>query len=221
MSETRLEKRYYPLCLDVQGRKCAVVGGGNVALRKVSTLLEYGADVTVISPRLCADLRKLADAEKVRVIPRSYESGDLAGAMVAIVATSSRRINAMAAAEAQSMGILVNVVDDPGLSGFIVPSVLRRGSLAISISTGGMSPALARKIRTRLQQEFGPEYSRLLLLVNSVRTELKKHGRRVGSKAWQDALDLDELAGLIRQGRAKDACQVLLSRLTASAGKRK
>jgi siroheme synthase-like protein len=220
LSKTKPEKIYYPLYLDLQGKKSLLVGGGNIALRKASTLLECGAKVTVVSPRICAGLSELSDAGRITVIPRSYREGDLAGASVAVIATSSRKTNALAAAEARKSKILVNVVDDPQLSDFIVPSILRRGNLAISISTGGMSPALARKIRTRLQKEFGPEYSKIALLVHQVRAELKKQNIRATTRDWQQAIDLDELEELVRKGKPAKARVMLLSRLAGHPEKR-
>jgi siroheme synthase-like protein len=220
LSKAKPEKIYYPLYLDVQGKKCLLVGGGNIALRKVSTLLACGAVVTVVSPRICAGLSKLADAGNVTVIHRPYREGDLAGASVAIIATSSRKTNSLAAAEARNSKILVNVVDDPQLSDFIVPSILRRGNLAISISTGGMSPALARKIRTRLQKEFGPEYSKIALLVHQVRAELKKQNIKATGKDWQQAIDLEELEELVRIGQPAKARAMLLSALAGQHRKK-
>jgi siroheme synthase-like protein len=220
LSKSKPEKLYYPLYLDLHGKKCLLVGGGNIALRKAPMLLECGAKVTVVSPRICAGLGKLADSGSISVIRRPYREGDLAGASVAIVATSSRKTNALAAAEAGNSKILVNVVDDPQLSDFIVPSILRRGNIAISISTGGMSPALARKIRTRLQKEFGPEYSKIALLVHQVRSELKKQNIRATGRVWQQAIDLNELEELVRKGESAKARLTLLSRLAGHPEKR-
>jgi precorrin-2 dehydrogenase/sirohydrochlorin ferrochelatase len=204
---------YYPVFLNLQGRKCLVAGGGQVALRKASALLEYGGDVTVVSPRLCAGLRKLADNGSIKVINRAYRTGDMKGVRVAIVATSNRAVNMDAAGEAKKRGILVNVVDDPVLSDFIVPAIMRRGSLAIAVSTSGKSPALARKVRSRLEDEFGREYAALVLVVEQVRRQVKREKLKVGSRDWQQAIDIDSMIALIRQRKEKAAGEALLKKL--------
>jgi precorrin-2 dehydrogenase/sirohydrochlorin ferrochelatase len=204
---------YYPVFLNLEGRKCLVAGGGQVALRKASALLEHGAEVTVISPRLCAGMRKLDVDGKIKVINRAYRPGDMKGACIAIVATSNRGVNLGAAGEAKKRGVPVNVVDDPELSDFIVPSIMRRGSLAIAVSTSGKSPALARKIRGRLEGEFGKEYAQLVLIIEEVRRQVKGQRLRVSSRDWQETIDLDSMIALIRQGRGEEAGESLLERL--------
>ena len=210
---------YYPLFLSLNGRKCTVIGGGQVALRKVTVLLKHAANVTVISPRLCAGLRDLADEDRIKVIHRAYQAGDMDGASIAILATSDSAINLVAATEASSKKVLVNVVDNPELSDFIVPSIISRGNLAIAISTGGKCPSLARKIRMKLQKEFGPEYAALALLIAEVRAIIKKQGIKVSSGDWQKAIDLDTMIELIRQDRTQKAREILLAKLTKSPGK--
>jgi siroheme synthase-like protein len=212
---------YYPLFLNLSGKKCTVLGGGQVALRKVTSLLKYFAMVTVISPRLCAGLRKLADDGKIKVISRPYRAGDLDGAVVAIVATSSDAVNNAATAEAREKKVPVNVVDNPGLSDFIVPSIVRRGNLTLAVSTAGSSPALARRIRRKLEQEFGTEYATLTRLVAEVRASLKKRKIKVSSMDWQDALDLDTLIGQLKQGQAGKTRETLLASLIKSKNKQR
>jgi precorrin-2 dehydrogenase/sirohydrochlorin ferrochelatase len=204
---------YYPVFLNLQGRKCLVAGGGQVALRKASALLEHGAEVTVISPRLCAGMRKLAGDGKIKVVNRAYRPGDMKGIQIAIVATSNRGVNLGAAGEAKKRGVPVNVVDDPVLSDFIVPAIMRRGSLAIAVSTSGKSPALARKIRSRLEDEFGKEYASLVLIIEEVRRQVKRQRLRVSSRDWQETIDLDSMIALIRRGRGEEAGESLLERL--------
>jgi len=204
---------YYPVFLNLQGRKCLVAGGGRIALRKATTLLEHGADVTVVSPRLCTGLSRLADDGRIKVIHRAYRPGDIKGINVAIVATSNRAVNLGAAEEAKRRGVPVNVVDDPALSDFIVPSIMRRGSLAIAVSTSGKSPALARKIRRRLEDEFGKEYASLVIVAEEARGRVKKQGLKVSSRDWQEAIDLDSMIALIRKGRSAEAVEALFERL--------
>ena len=204
---------YFPVFLDVRRKKCVVIGGGQVAFRKIRTLLDCGASVTVISPVLHPDLSELANKKSIQVIRRSYKSRDLKGAFIVIAATGTKETNRKVAKEAGRVGALVNVVDDPEPSDFIVPSLLRRGDLAIAISTGGMSPALARKIRTRLEDSFGEEYALLVSLVEEVRSTLRRKGIRVNAERWQNALDLDFLAQLLRTGQKDRAKAVLMKKL--------
>ena len=136
--------RYYPIFLNIRGKRCVVVGGGPVALRKVNILLEHEANVEVISPELCPELSQLAKSRAIQVLQRNYNGGDLQGVFIAIAATDDGEINNKVAEEARAKGVLVNVVDDLEHSDFIVPSQFRRGDIAIAVSTAGKSPALAR-----------------------------------------------------------------------------
>ena len=213
MKEESQVSAYYPVFLNISGRKCVVVGGGQVALRKVNVLLEHGADVKVISPDLCPELVQLAGSGEIRSLNREYRTGDLAGAFVAIAATDNIDINRQVVAEARSKAVLTNVVDDAENSDFIVPSYLRRGQVTIAVSTAGKSPALARKIRSTLEKELGEEYALLALLINEVRAEVKREGIKIDGDGWQEALDLDLLLGLLRRGEREKAKATLLSNL--------
>lgn len=190
-----------------------MVGGGHVALRKVRMLQNSGADVTTISPTLQPGLVRLVKNKTIHLIQRTYKPGDLKGAVIVIAATDEKQINLRVAKEAQKMGALVNVVDDPEPSSFILPSYFRKGNLTLAVSTGGVSPALARKIRTRLEKEFGKEYATLLSLIGEVRSLLKEKGLRVDAKIWQEALDLDLLIQLVHSGKLKEAKLILLDKL--------
>ncbi len=204
---------YYPVFLNIQGKHCVVIGGGDVALRKVKMLLEGGADITVISPTFHPDLVQLFKEKTIQLIHRDYQHGDLENARMAIVATNIQERNRKVAQEARDRGILVNVADDPEGSDCILPSFFRRGKLTLAISTGGASPALAKKIRIELEQKFGEEFSQLLNLVEEVRSTLRSHQVHAASEVWQEALDLDKLIGLIRSGQMDEAKAILLSRL--------
>ncbi len=204
---------YYPLFLNISGKRCVVVGGGQVALRKVRTLLEHGADVEVVSSALCSELGQFAGSGKIRVCRREYQAGDLKGAFVAIAATDDSETNLKVAEEARRNAVLVNVVDDAGNSNFILPSYVRRGDVTLAITTAGRSPALARKIRTRLEKDFGDEYASLALLIDEVRTEVKRQGIKVNGDAWQEALDLGLLSDLVRKGDNEKAKAILLNNL--------
>ena len=205
---------YYPVFLNLSGRNCVVAGGGQVALRKVATLLQHGARVTVISPRLCKGLSELDCGGKIQVRRRSYQAGDLEGAYIAIIATGNRTVNLQASLEARCNKIPVNVVDDPGLSDFIVPAIVHRGSVSIAVSTAGKSPALARKIRIMLESKLDNEYAELALLIEGVRREAKRLKLKISSQRWQEAIDLDYLLRLIKQGKSEKARDVLLERLS-------
>lgn len=205
---------YYPISLNVRGRKCVVIGGGQVALRKVRTLLEHGANVAVISPELCAGLGQLADKDSIHVLNRVYQEGDLTGAFITIAATDDSSVNQQVIGEARRKAVMINVVDDADNSDFIAPSYLQRGDITIAVSTAGRSPALARKIRTVLEKEFTDEYASLAQLVSEVRDELKHQGIQVDGEGWQQALQLDSLIELLRQGETEKARSTLISNLT-------
>ncbi len=215
MKNNRQDTIYYPISLNIRGRKCTVVGGGQVALRKVQVLLEHGADVKVISPDLCPGLVSLAEREEIDTLTREYQAGDLKDAFVAIVATDSGKINRQIAMEAKRQKVLVNVVDDAENSDFIAPSYLRRGGISIAISTSGESPALARKIRTILEKEFGDEYARLASLIGRVRAEAREQNIRVSGDGWQEAIELDLLLELLKEGEEEKARTTLLDNLKA------
>jgi precorrin-2 dehydrogenase/sirohydrochlorin ferrochelatase len=209
-------KRHYPAFLDLEGRKCVVVGGGEVALRKVQSLLEVGGEVEVISPELCEGLRQLQLEHSIEVIARRYDRGDLDGAFLVIAATNDRAANEMIADEAGHRGTLINVVDVPDLCNFIVPSSVRRGDLTLAISTSGTGPALARRLRIKMEQEYGPEYESLSRIVREVRAELKERGIRINGASWESALDLDVIVRLIKEGKETEAKVVLVEALNES-----
>jgi siroheme synthase-like protein len=207
---------YYPIFLNLEGKKCVVVGGGEVALRKVRALLDSGARVVVVSPTLNSGLAQLARVETISLISREYEPKDLKDAVIVVAATDIAEVNQKIAKKARKHGILVNVVDRPEESDFIMPSLVRRGDLILTVSTSGASPALAKKIRMRLEQTFGEEYSPLLSLIKEVRQELKEQQLRVNTEDWQNALDLDLLTHLIQAGEREKAKAVLLEKLKPS-----
>jgi siroheme synthase-like protein len=211
---------YYPIFLNVRAMKVLVVGGGLIALRKVKDLLKYGADVTVISPVICKGMADLLERGKIQVLKRKYRAGDLDGLYLAIVAAGNKCLNGQITGEAAEKNVLLNVVDDPELSDFIVPSVMHRGDISIAVSTGGRSPALARKIRTGLETHLAEEYSTLALMVSEVRAELRQKGTKFSSAAWQDALELDRMIDLLRKGDRMKAKSLLLNNLNkAKPGK--
>lgn len=204
---------YYPILLNIQDKKCLVVGGGEVALRKVKALLEHGANIEIVSPDFCPELNQMVKEGAIKAVNRDYKPEDLENAFIAIAATDDNKINENVSAEARRAGILVNVVDDPNSSDFIVPSYFKRGDIIVAVSTSGRSPALARKIRSELEKGFQAEYAQLALLADEVRSELKQQGVKVSSDAWQDVLNLNSLIELLRRGKNREAKEIMLSKL--------
>lgn len=161
--------RYYPVSLDLRGRRCLVVGGGSVAYRKVCSLLPCGALVEVASRRLALPLRKMAEAEQIRHLPQDYHPSLLEGIFLVISATDDCAVNRRVAEDATRQNTLVNVADSPELCSFILPASVKRGPLTISVSTGGKSPALARAIKEELAALYGPEFEDLVRFLGKIR----------------------------------------------------
>lgn len=153
---------YFPAFLDLRGRRCLVVGGGEIGERKARALLECGARVTVVSLSFTPQLAALAESGQVECRARTLRRSDLRTCVLVVAATGHPRVDEATAALARRCRVLVNVVDRGDHCDFIMPSVLRRGELQIAVSTGGRSPALAREIRLRLEGLFGPDYAALV-----------------------------------------------------------
>jgi siroheme synthase-like protein len=207
---------YYPIFLNIRGRNCVVIGGGDVALRKVKALLDCGAKVTLISPKPHPEVVKLFKRRAIHLIQRRYEKEDLDGTVIAFACTDVKKVNRKVAEDSKQKGILVNVVDDPRSSDFIIPSSFRRGNLTVAVSTSGASPALAKKIRAKLEKSFGAEYASLLSLIGEVRSAIKKKGYIMDAETWQEALDLDLLMRLAKAGQWEKAKASLLNELKAA-----
>ena len=182
---------YYPVFLELKGRLCLVVGGGEVAFRKAKSLAGCGAKIKVVAPRLHPGLRRLAARKKIRWVRGSFHPAHLRGTDLVIAATDEARVNAAASVWAKRRGLWINVVDRPSLCSFIVPSVVRRGKLVFAISTSGASPALAKWIRKDLQARYGPEFKRLLAAIAKVRGKVKRRigGLRQRKKLFEEALE--------------------------------
>jgi precorrin-2 dehydrogenase/sirohydrochlorin ferrochelatase len=164
--------RYYPIHLDIKNRNCLVVGGGAVGTRKVNTLLECGARVSVVSPHPSPQLTELASEGAITLTRRAYRSADLKGLFLVIGATDDENLNQQISTDAAQANTLCNIADRPEACNFILPSIVRRGDLVITISTSGKSPALAKKMRQKLESQFGPEYTEYLLLLGAIRKKL-------------------------------------------------
>jgi siroheme synthase-like protein len=148
----------FPMFVKLAGRRCLVVGAGNVGEPKVRSLLDTGADIHVVALEANKTVHQLANEGKIRLCLRAFHSADLDGAFLAVVATNSLPLNSSIYREAQRRGVLCNVVDDPPNCDFFYPAVVRRGALQIAISTSGKSPSLAQKLRHQLERQFGPGY---------------------------------------------------------------
>ncbi len=211
-------RRYYPIFLDLRGRPVVVIGGGQVALGKVQGLLEAEAQVTVVSPELHPTLAQLAKEGKIRHLARPYMPGDLRGYVLAFVATDDRSINAQVAQEGRALGVWVNAVDDPPNCDFIMPAVVRKGGITVAISTGGGSPAVARKLREEMERFLSDELASMLEVAAEVRQHLREKSIFVDAEAWNRALD-QELLELLRRGLREEAKARLLTTLLGQKGK--
>jgi precorrin-2 dehydrogenase/sirohydrochlorin ferrochelatase len=203
----------YPVNLVLDGRRCLVVGGGTVALRKVEGLLACGGRVTVVAPRVDDALRALPG---VTVEQRPWRPDDIAGMWLIIAATDDPAVNRAVYEAGQRAGVWVNGADDPANCSFTLPSVVRRGDLQVTVSTGGRSPALATWLRRRLEGEIGPEYAVLLDLLATERDGLKAAGVSTEGLDWRSALDSDML-DLIRTGDLAHARERLQTCLSSSS----
>jgi siroheme synthase-like protein len=164
-----LETPFYIACLRLTGRRCVVVGGGEVGLEKVEGLLACDGDVTLVAPDAVPELRELAHEGSIAWEQREYESADLGGALIAIAATSNTDVNIRVFDDAERRAMLVNVVDVPPLCNFILPAIVRTGPLAVAISTAGASPALAKRMKREIGELFGEPYALLAVLLNDAR----------------------------------------------------
>jgi len=162
----------FPAMLELEMRKCVVVGAGSIAAAKIAGLLAHKPRVVVVAPEATERIRRLARARKLVWRRRKFSSRDVEGALLVIVATNSSLVNEAVFCACRARGILCNVVDDPAHCDFFYPAVVRRGPLQIAISTGGQSPALAARLRRELEQQFGPEWGAWVKQVGRLRREL-------------------------------------------------
>lgn len=161
--------KYFPINLDINGRKVVVVGGGEVASRKVTGLVRCGALVTVVSPKFCRSLGRMKGITRIK---RAYRKSDLKDALIAISATDSDKVNRRVHQHAVEAGIPVNVVDQPALCTFTVPAVISKRDLLVTISTGGGSPALSRRIRKKIEEDVSQTFADHLALMKEMRPKV-------------------------------------------------
>jgi len=205
--------RYYPIFLDIAGKPVVVIGGGNIAHVKVVGLLKAGAEVTVVSPELNADMAALSAQGSFRHVQRDYEPGDLEGYKLAFVATDDRSVNSTVADEGKARKVWVNAVDDPPYCDFIMPGIAQKGDLIVAISTSGRSPAMARKMREEIEAFLTDDWAAMLELAAEVRTELREQGNLIDADVWNRALDAD-LKILLAKGKQAEAKERLLRSLS-------
>ncbi len=206
--------RYYPVHLDVQNRDCLVVGGGAVGTRKVATLLDCGARVTVVSPAVSDRLQGLAaSGARLTIKKRAYRSRDLDGMFLVIGATDDETLNRRISADAEGRNLLCNIADRPEVCNFILPAIVQRDDLVITISTSGKSPALAKKLRRTLENQFGKEYGDFLRLLGALRRKLLQgaHEPEIHKPLFEQLVNSD-LLELVREGR-QDEINVRLAEI--------
>jgi precorrin-2 dehydrogenase / sirohydrochlorin ferrochelatase len=180
---------YYPMFIDLQGKRCLVVGGGDIATRKVQGLLDADALVLVVSPKLSDALSALAAQGVIAYRPRPFRADDVLGCTLVIGATDQPEVNLAVSKAARAHDVWVNIVDTPEACDFIAPAIVRRGVLQIAISTGGHSPTLAKRIRMQLEEAYGPEYGRLLEKLGRERERIRHLIRDPGlRKAYYERL---------------------------------
>ena len=197
--------RYYPINLDIQNRNCLVVGGGGVGSRKVMTLLKCGAKVTVVSPVISNSLQDLEKSASLTLKARPYRTADLEGMFLVIGATDNEPLNRQISSDAESRNTLCNIADRPAVCNFILPSIVQRDDLVITISTSGKSPALAKKLRKTLECQFGPEYGDFLKLMGAIRSKLlsQAHEPEAHKPLFEQLIDCNLIA-LIQEGKAAE-----------------
>ena len=207
---------WYPIFLDLRGRFVLVVGGGAQAAEKVRGLRAAQAAVTVAAAALNEELAALRDAGEIIHLPRDYREGDMAGYSLVMAAEGDAAANARLSAEARARGILLNAADDPANCDFILPAVLREPPLTIAVSTGGGSPAIARRVREELSAYLSEDAAPLAELVAETRAELRRRGvfAPIAAEDWQTAMD-GRLRALLAQRRRGQAKALLLARLGA------
>lgn len=196
----------YPIQLNVRGRQCVVVGAGGVAARKAASLAECGANVTLVAPEANASARGMAQSGQVSLVEGAYRAEHLDGAWVVFAATDNAGVNAQVTRDAQARGILVSDAGAPETGDFLSPSVVRRGELMLTASTGGGSPTLAAVVRESLETVFGTEWGPLTAIVSSLRGEVQQAGNEdARRRAVRRVIEDEQVRELIGQGKLLEA----------------
>ncbi|MBW1866941.1 MAG: bifunctional precorrin-2 dehydrogenase/sirohydrochlorin ferrochelatase [Deltaproteobacteria bacterium] len=183
--------RYYPVNLDIKNRHCLVVGGGRVGFRKVKTLIKCGALVTVVSSDIGDELQLLSNNTGITIKQRPYRSTDLDNMFLVIGATDNEDLNRRISEDAAKVNMLCNIADRPKVCNFILPAIIQRGDLVLTVSTSGKSPAFAKKLKKNLEIEFGEEYAEFLCLMGAVRKKLLsvKHAPEAHKHLFEQLID--------------------------------
>lgn len=208
---------YYPVSLDLRGRLCVIIGGGKIAERKITGMLDQGCKITLISRTATKAIKQWASENRLTWKQQSYKSGDLKGAFLVVAATNSCKTNQAIKEEADNEKTLINVVDEPMLCNFIAPAIIRKGNVTLAISTGGESPALARKIRESLESSEILNYSDLTTILSTARQEVKRRKLEVHPDHWQKCINFD-LITMVHEGHEDKALEKLMSDLLNTDG---
>ena len=203
---------FYPVFLNLTGRRCVIIGGGQIAEGKISKLLDSGAKIIVISPDATQGIRGFAERGQIELDLRKYQEGDLQGAFLAIAATNDRVVNQEIFEEAEKQGILLNAVDDMPRCSFIAPSVVEKGPVTVAISTGGASPALARKLREKMEVSSALDWADATSVLSKARQIIKDKQIAVDPQRWQCCMT-DELLTMIQAGHENEALDQLMDLL--------
>ena len=203
---------YYPVFLNLAGKRCVIIGGGTIAQGKIGGLLQAGCQIIVISPDATPGIRQAAQRGDVTWLERTYQPGDLEGAFIGVAATNVWHVNREIYEEAERLGVLLNVVDDPDLCSFIAPSVVKREPVTLAISTGGASPALARKLRETLAHAEALEWADLADVLARARRIVKEKRVVIDPERWQCCITR-RLLDMVQEGRSDEALDLLLGQL--------
>lgn len=194
--------KYYPVYLQVKDRPVLLVGGGEIALQKLTALLDCGARVHVVAPEAMTAIVELARDGKIEWSCRAYEENDMAGKRLVIAATDDSQLQETIAAAARARNIWVNVVDVPPLCDFIAPAIVSRGDIQIAISTGGAAPALAKHLRKKLEAAIGPEYAEFVRVVEKLRPDILKLPKPRRMALWDQMVNELFFEDIRRHGMA-------------------
>ena len=203
---------YYPVYLNLAGKQCVILGGGAIAQGKIAALRDAGAKITVISPEATEGIKRAAQRGDVAFEQREYRPGDLDGAFIAVAATNVWHVNRQIFEEAEARGVLLNVVDDPDQCTFIAPSIVRRDPITLAVSTGGASPALARKLRETLAEAPALKWADLAGALGRARRVIKEQRTVIDPTRWQCVITEDVLA-LAQAGQEDEAVAIILAQL--------
>lgn len=211
---------FLPIFMNIQGRDCLVVGGGGIATRKAAMLHSAGANILIVAPKVCGELRQLAEDGEYQHIARGFQTDDLKGKSLVIAATDNEAVNQQVSKRAKARRLPVNVVDNPKLCSFIMPSMVDRSPLQVAISTGGASPVLARMLRTHLESNIPNAYGKLAALVEGYREQVKAAFSSVEQRRifWEDVLE-GPVAELVFAGKDEEARQRLTQALAQASTK--